>query len=323
MFPIAPLIGAGVSALGMFSDNKAKQDANNINWASLFETKRANRATENMAKSSRRDAYGNLLKYTPGVGWEIDTTPMTEAILGSQQNEELRNLREDAPRNRAAAERLDTRSKMGAEEFQKKFNEFRFRPKVSESEDISDTTNTLLSARRKGMDEASSLLARQLIRTGGSSELAGMYKSADDNYAKTLQDAMLEGKRLGSARNRERNANDLSNMGGELKLLQGIADDTATTPVGNPGGQMNQALTGRSDAALQQLVQAMQRSIGSNQNAAAQLAQGVGNSGMDTNGLASILGRLDFGGGDKTDEINQYTFPKAPKLIKNPTNGLW
>lgn len=318
-----PILGAGVSIADMLLGNKAKQDANNLNWASLFETKRANRNIESMQKASRRDAYGNLLKYTPGVGWEIDTTPMTEAILGSQQQEQLANLREDAPRNRAAAERLDTRSKMGAEEFQKQFNEFRFRPKTSESADIADTTNTLLSSRRKGLDEASAMLARQLIRTGGSSELAGVYKQADDTYAKTLADAMLEGKRLGRGVNQQRQMDDLAGKGGELQLLQRIADDTQQTPIGNSGDAMNSQLTGRADQAIQQLVQAMMGSRNSNAAAMGQVAQGVGNSAPDLSGLASILAGLDFGGGGGSDALNQYSFPKAPRLVKNSSSGLW
>lgn len=320
---IGPLLGALVSGAGMMSQQGAARDANNINWANLFETKRANRATEGMAKSSRRDAYGNLLKYTPGIGWEIDTTPMTAAILEGQQTEDLASLTKDAPRNRAAAERMDTRSKMGADEFETKFNEFKYRPKTSEAADIADSTNTLLSARRKGLDEASAMLAKQLMRTGGSSELAGVYKQADDTYAQTLQDAMLEGKRLGRSTNRQRQTDDLQGLGGELSFLKGIADQTTTSPVGNPGGAIDSNLTGRADNALQQLVRAMQQSTASNQQASNQLSRSAANTGLDTSGLASMLSALSFGGSDKEDTIDQYSFPKAPSLVKSPQGGLW
>lgn len=307
---IGPLLGALVSGAGIFADAGAKKDANNINWASLFETKRANRATEGLQRSSRRDAYGNLLKYTKGIGWEIDTTPMTKAIMDSQQKEELANLTQDAPRNRAAAERMDTRSKMGSEEFTKQFNEYKYRPRTSEAADIADSTNTLLSGRRKGLDEASAMLARQLMRTGGSSELASVYKNADDTYAKTLSDAMLEGKRLGRATNQQRQMDDLQGMGGELSFLKGISDQTTTTPVGNPGGQYNSDMTGRADQALQQLVGAMQSSRGASQQAYSTLAHGVANSAPDFSGLASSLSRLSFGSNSPTADSQLDTQSK-------------
>lgn len=297
---IGPLLGALVSAGGIAAQAGASANANNINWANLFETKRANRKAEALQRSSRRDAYGNLLKYTPGVGWEIDTTPMTAAILGAQQKEELSNLREDAPRNRAAAERMDRRSQMGDEEFRRKLNEFIYRPKVSEAADIQDATNTLLSARRKGLDEAAAMTARQLMRTGGSSEIAGIYKQAGDEYAKTLQDAILEGKRLGRATNQQRQTDALQGQGGELQLLKAIADQTTTSPVGRVG--YNEQLSGRADAALQQLVNAVQQGNAASQQAYGTLARGVANSAPDFSSLAGYLSRLRFDQEDKPEQ---------------------
>lgn len=304
---IGPIFGALASLAGAGLQFGAQQNANNINWMNLFETKRRNRETEKLAKASRRDAYGNLLKYTPGVGWEIDTTPMTSAILGAQQKEELESLRTDAPRNRAAAERMDRRSQMGDDEFQKRFNEFRFRPRTTEAVETADATQTLLNARRKGLDEASAILGRQLMRTGGSSELAGVYKQANDQYAKSLEDAMLEGKRIGRQTFQEKEGNDLQRFMSELGFLKNVADTTTTSPVANP--QIGNQLTGRADDALQQLVAAVQSGHGPSQAAHRQLADGLSRSYLDLSGVANLLGRLDFGSNkDPEEEMMQSAY---------------
>lgn len=294
------LLGAGVGLADALLGADAQQDANNINWMNLFETKRRNRETEKLAKSSRRDAYGNLLKYTPGIGWEIDTTPMTESILGAQQKEELESLRKDAPRNRLAAERMDRRSQAADEEFQKKFKQFKYRPQKSEQAEIGDATQQLLRARRKGLDESSAMLSRQLMRTGGSSELASVYKQSNDQYAQSLVDAMLQGKRLGKESYNQQQQTDMQNMGGELNFLKGIADQTTTSPVAQP--QIGNQLTQRSDNALSQLIQAIMAGHGPSQSAHNQLASGLANSGLDLSGVASMLSQLDFGYGETEDD---------------------
>lgn len=302
---IGPLLGAGVSAFSALSNRGAAQDANNINWMNLFETRRRNKAEETMAKSSRKDAYGNVMKFTPGVGWEIDTTPMTQAILGSQQNEELRQLREDAPRNRLAAVRKDSRSRLGDEEFTKQFNEFRFRPRQTEEGSIGDATTSLLNARKKGNDEASALLARQLMRTGNSSQLASVYKAANDSYAGSLEDAILRGKELGRKNYRSNEAAELANRTGELGFLKGVADDSGHSNVGMPGGAYNAGLSGRADQAQAALMQAMARGTSNIQNASSNLASSTGRTGLDLSGVASAFGNMDLSGEKPISENEQ------------------
>lgn len=297
---LGPLLGAGAGLAGAFLNRDAQQDANNINWLNLFETKRRNRETERLAKASRRDAYGNLLEYIPGVGWVIDTTPMTEAILGASQKEELASLREDAPRNRAAAERMDARSQMADDEFERKFNEFRFRPRTTEAVEEFDATQTLLNARRKGLDESSAILGRQLLRTGGSSDLERVYKTANDQYAQSLVDAMLEGKRLGRQAFAEKEGADLQRLTGELGFLKNVADTTTTSPVARP--TIGDQLTGRGDDAARQLIAAIQSGHSPLQQAYGTLSQGIRNSALDLSGVASLLSRLDFGSSQPEEE---------------------
>jgi hypothetical protein len=300
---IGPLLAAAASLAGIGMQAGAQSDANNINWMNLFETKRSNRKAESLARATRRDAYGNELEYIEGIGWVPKLTDITKKILSAEQGERYRNLSEDAPRNRAAAVRMDKRSQMADDEFEKVFNEYKFRPRRDESSYIADTTQELLSSRRKGLDEAAALLAKQLMRTGGSSQLASVFKQADDAYAGSLAETMLKGKTLGRDRyNADENA-DLSRRTGELGFLEGLASKTTTSPVEFSG--FNQQMTGMGENALQGLIQAIRGSQGATSNAMGRLASSVGQS-PDFGGLAAALGRLSLsanaGDNDESEE---------------------
>lgn len=300
---IGPLLGALVSGAGIAAQAGAQQDANNINWMNLFETKRSNRKAESLARSTRRDAYGNELEYIEGLGWVPRLTESTKKILSGEQRERIKNLNEDAPRARASAVRMDKRSQMADDEFEKVFNEYKFRPKRNEEAYVSDTTQQLLNSRRKGLDEAAALLAKQLMRTGGSSQIANIYKQADDAYAGSLEETMLKGKMAGRQQFNADESADLGRRTDELGFLKGIADTTNDTPA--KMSNFNSEITGRSDAALEGLVNAIRSSQGATSNAMGRLATSVGQS-PDFGGLASALGRISLsanaGDGEETEE---------------------
>jgi len=310
---LGPLLGGGASLVSAILGAQSAQNEANINWASLQETKRRNREEEGLAKSDRRDAYGNKLHYEPGVGWTIDTTDLTNSILSGEQKQQRENLLEDAPRNRAANVRKDERSKMADSEFEKAFNEYKFKTPRSEAADVTDATTGLLNARKKGLDESGALLARQLIRTGQGSNLQGLYKSLGDQYAGSLEEAILKGKEVGKANYRDETNQDENLAQGKLGFLRGIADDTS-----NPGASitgLNSSLTGRSDQAQADLIRAIESARGASQSAYGTYANSVGRTGLDLSGLAAALGRMDFsGGGDSGDQ--RYPIPP-----NDPTTG--
>jgi hypothetical protein len=238
--------------LGLASQQSALQQQANLGYGTLNETKRSNRKQEELATSARTDAYGNRVYYIPGVGWQIDTTPTTKSILDAEQSEQLASLTEDAPRNRAAAERRDSRSKMADAEFDEAFNRYSNRYRPSEDQFIAEAQDDALDARRKGMDEANAVIARQLLRTGQGSGIGGVYKSAQDAYADDLDMTLATGRDRGRA-------NFAQSVGGadgrdqqELGFLAGLADDTENSPV-NFSGTGNQ-LSAQADSALQTLL---------------------------------------------------------------------
>lgn len=289
---LGPLLSAGVAGMGIASQASAQSDANAINWRGLMETIRANREREQMAQASREDAYGNEISYDDYTGWDIDLTPITQAILAGQQREQLKGFREDAPRNRAAAVRMDERSKLGADEFEKVFNEYRYRNAPSEEELTSDATDLLLRGQGRGRSQAANDVARQLLRTGNTSNVGKVYQQAGNDYAASLSEALLQGKRMGREDFQNREASDLQRMTGELGFLKSIADTTTTSPVAQPG--YNTELSGRADQALSDLLNVTGQNVQTAQRGYAQAAESFGQS-PDFSALASALGRINFG----------------------------
>jgi hypothetical protein len=285
---IGALLSAGAGLFSSIMQAKAQQQANNINWQSVLETKRSNRKQEGLQTATRKDAYGNALVYTPGVGWEYDLTGSTRGILDAEQRERTANLTKDAPRNRAAAERMDERSQEANDAWKTAFNKYKYRTEPSEEEAIADTRQTLLNSRRRGLDEAANLLSKQLLRTGSSSNIGRVYKDAANQYADSLQDVDLKAKELGGQKYRQNRDSDMAAIMSELNNLRGVADQTTTSPVNF--SSFNQDLTGRADTATQQLASTLASGSSATRQALAQYAQGVRGSAIDISGIFNQLG---------------------------------
>lgn len=294
---LGPIAGLGSSLFNMGQ----QRQANNINWRAVMETIRANRKREELERSTRGDAYGNKIVYTPGVGFEYQLTPTTKGVLDAEQRERLANLTKDAPRNRAAAERMDARSKAAGDEYTREFNKYKYRTEPSEEEYVADTRQTLLNSRKRGLDEAANLLAKQLLRTGSSSNIGRVYKDAADEYAKSLEDVNLNAKRLGGQQFRSDRDSDEANFAGRLNMLRGTADQTTTSPVNFSG--FNEQLSGRADNALSSLSNALSEGSDATRKALAQYAQGVGNTQLDLSGLAQMLASLGRGNNEEEESF--------------------
>ena len=313
-----PLIGGGVSLIGAIMNANAQKQQRDIDWMGLQETKRGNRKSEELARSTRTDPYGNKLIYKPGVGWTYDLTGITEQILSAEQGEKRRNLLEDAPRERAASVRRDNRSISADKDFERLSNEYRYRPKHSEAEEINDSTDLLLKSRKKGLDEAASVLARQLLRTGQGSNLEGLYKSTGNQYADSLEEAMMKGRSMGKDAFRSRRDSDDAAARGELDYYRQIAEQGGGTPAQNSG--FNGDLSGRADSAQAALLQAIQNGTASNAQAYGNAARSAGGGGIDLSGLAQSLSRLNF---DDSKDEEQYPIPPGDEYFKHHTDGLW
>lgn len=316
---IGPLLGAGASVITAIMGANAAKQQRDLDWMGLQETKRSNRKSEDLARSTKTDAYGNKLIYQPGVGWTYDLTDITEQIMSAEQGERRRNLLEDAPRERAADVRLDERSKLAGGEYERLFNEYKYRPQRSEAEEIGDSTDLLLKSRKKGLDEGSALLIRQMLRMGQGSNIESLYKSVGDQYAGSLEEAMLKGKQLGQDNFRNRRDSDDASARGELDFFRSIADKGGGKPA--QYSSFNADLTGRGDRAQQELLRAIESGRDATARGYSQVADSQGRTGIDLSGLASALSGMDFGGGEDKDFYSDpFKFPPAPN---NPGAQWW
>lgn len=208
---------------------------------------------------------------------------------------------------------MDERSKEADDQWQKVFNEYKYRTPPSEEQTVADTRQILLNSRKRGLDEAANLMAKQLLRTGSSSNIGKVYQQASDEYAKSLEGVNLNAKRIGREQFRQDQDSELSMLLKELSALQGTADQTTTSPVNF--SNFNESLTGRGDAALQQLSQTLAQGSNATRQALQQYAQGVANTKIDLSGVAQALAGLGKGGGSQKDEY----FPPRP----GQSDGMW
>lgn len=292
---VSALLGAG-----------AQQNATNLGYAQLNETKRDNRFKQDLATSDQPDAYGDVLKYNKAAKrWEIDLTPLTQSILGAQQKEQLANLTEDAPRNRAAAVRQDRRSQQAADAFETAFNNYRYRPQKSKGAYEGEAVSRALNAQKSGIDQVASILARQALRTGNSGDYASIFKQAADSYANSLAGAIARGKAAGDqSYNSDRSA-DNANAQQELNFYRGVADDTQNTPVQDPSIGNN--LTSQGQSALNRLIQTVSGNQSALSSAYGNLESIVGRSpSINLSGLDSLLG------GFKSSAVPTANDPRAP-----------
>lgn len=364
---VGPLIGGGLSLVSALMGQGAQRDATNLGYLNLFEQQRQARRAEAAAReageerrdisqaaqeeqrrindflqqlqtATRGDALGNVIEYDEDQNaFETILTPLTEAILGGQQTEELAQFREDAPRNRQAAERMDRRSRMADEQFERLFNEYQYRPRGSEAESISDATQELLGARREGQRGASGDIATQLVRMGQSSALPAVAQEMSRGSSDDIAQAILQGRNIGRQRFREEEGGDVQRLLSELGGVGQLAGQTTTSPVGRVG--TGEQLTGRADQALRDLTSVLAsgggdlarlmaseggsvadlsgvigQGAGRTGQATSQLANSISQGGLDLSGLARILAGMDFGIGGEEQ--------RDPSAAYDPWAGL-
>jgi len=307
---IGPMLSALMSGLGLAAESSAQGAQTNLGYANLFETKRSNRKKEELATADKVDARGNRIHYTPGVGWQIDLDPETAKILEAEDAETIASLTEDATRNRDSARRTEQRALMGDEEFEKKFNEYKYRPQKSEDAYIGDAIQESLLARRKGSDEAAANVNKSLIRQGTSSNIPGVFKAARDAEADEFEAALLGGKRQGRQDFLQTEGAKDSKMQQELGFLEGLAGSLEALP--QRFTNRAEALTGEANSAMDELLSVIGQNDQARQGAMGTLMQAVGKS-PDFSPLASSLGRLDFSGsastGNPVEDTNSRYIP--------------
>lgn len=300
---IGPLLGAGASLAGVLMQSGAQQDQTNLGYLNLYEQKRQARVREALAKATRSDAYGNKVVYKPGVGFITETTPLTAAILGAQQKEQLAQFRDDAPRARAAAERVDKRSIQAGDVYNDLFNRYKYGRRKSQQEYVAEAIRNAVAGQRdrRGKDvNGIEAISNVALRTGNSGALPKLIAAArrgrdDLTLSEVIANAKKEGKQQYLA---ERNA-DLQSTFGELNQLRSIADQTVQPNLN--WNNENAALSGRQDNALTQLIQTNLQNSNAVGDAYNQVAQFAGQS-PNFGPLSGALSKINLPQGKSAQE---------------------
>lgn len=301
---VGAALGAITGLAQIIMQANAQADERNLNYLNLFEQKRQAREREALAKATRSDAYGNKVRYTPGQGFVTEVTPIMQAILNSQQKEQLAQFREDAPRVRDAATRMDKRAREAGEVFDERFNEYRYGRRKTEEEYIAEAIRNAIDSRRGGKDQgAREELSRAAMRLGNSGAATNLYKAARDTQPEvSLAEAIAEAKRQGKQQFLAERGAENSAIFGELGGLRSIADAVMQ---GNMNwDNENDALSGRSDNALSGLIQTNAANSNAVGSAYAAAAKAAGQS-PDFGSLAASLSKINLKGEPKQSPEEQ------------------
>jgi hypothetical protein len=292
-----PLLGAGVSLIGSImganAQNNAATASYNASLANLYEQRRQAMEREKLAKSARTDAYGNTVRYIPGRGFVTETTPIVQAILNAQQKEQLAGFREDAPRARRAAERIDARAIKAGDKFDEVFNAYENRREKSKEEYIAEAVRDASRVRNenRGSKDALGNLSRAALRTNNKAMLPFLLNASKGNKS-SLVEVLANAKKAGTQQYYAEKGAENASTFGELGNLRSIADAFVSPSLdrSNQSGQLSQ----RQDNALNSLINANLASSNLLNSASGRVAQAAGRTGNfpDLSGFANALSKM-------------------------------
>lgn len=244
--PFAAIAGL---ASALFPDNTQNQ----LLGMQISEQKNARRNAERMAKSTRKDANGNVTRYSESEGWITEAAPLIKAILDAQNKEQLKGFTEDAPRARDASVRKDNRSKAAGAEYDEKFAQ---RTRRNERSEGDYQAEAILSAARKQRKGAPNGLYTNALRSGNPAMVKAA-AAAGNGAEGDLTDAINAARKTGTGEFlSERSQRDQVDFG-ELGQLGAVAN--GTDPANLTASGANEQLAGEQGNAIQQLMAAIQQ----------------------------------------------------------------
>lgn len=240
-----------IAGMGLFSEVFARKRQQALEQAALNETRRSNMAQEQLAKAGSIDANGNRVRYIDGIGFVSEPSAVTKNILDAGNREQLANLREDQPRERAAAVRRDNRSQSADKEYQDAFKRYQYGNKRTEGQDVSDEVLATVADREAAGSDPNSYIAA--VRTGNPSSMRGLL---DKTGARTsLTSALIRAQQQGRGRFLSEQGAKNNNDFNELQQLRNIADGTGdTSPMMS---NANEELFNRQESSKNNLINVM------------------------------------------------------------------
>lgn len=253
----------------------------------------ADRAFE-LQTADRIDARGNLLRYNEDTNtFEVVPSPTTEEIIRAQDNEILRQLTEDAQRNRAVAERTFDVGEQAQPVLSENI-EALGQPDQFTAEGIEGILQQeALAGVSDAFEGATAAAARNQARTGGD-PTGRTFADLAEERAEANQEAMLSGARQALGLASDLNTADDQRQRGTISSLSPlVSGGRVNVAQPNIGSRLSNALSGRQSGAANASINAA--------NTLTNTAQipGVANTGLNIGGaiagggaLLSDIGRL-------------------------------
>jgi hypothetical protein len=184
---MAEIAGALVGLVGAGLQYSAQQEQAQIELMNLRFQQQMARQNQRMASATRTDAYGNTQRYNQATNtWETDLTPTQKSIVGAGEQQQLKQLTEDATRNRLILEEQRQRGLEAVPDYNKALAGFRYDEAPSRASD-EDKLFTLMSLQNQdavGGDRQA--IGRTLLRQGRGADYATFIKSMDDAQGQNI-----------------------------------------------------------------------------------------------------------------------------------------
>lgn len=282
-----PVVGLAQALMGA----SAASSANDVAMANLAYQKQRDRDNQRLATATRTDQYGNVQRYNPATNaWEIQLTPLQQALQSAQTSEQYKGLTKDAAMRRELAQQQFARSQEAGKDYQRAQTGYRYDQPPSQESDIADVTQALIQARSKALNSAGATLGRQALRLGQSNAIPAIMKGVADQEGAGLEDQLIKGKAAG----KQAYAQDVSAHENKylpaLRQFASTMDDVQVPnlPQVNPGGPLSAEQGSSAEGLVRTALQGNQ-SIGAAYN---DLVKTQANMAPD---FSSFIQALEFG----------------------------
>lgn len=280
MEPISLALSGGLGIANLFSDWMAKRRQADLQQAALNEARRGRQQSFSLATAPREDALGNRMTYSPGTGFKHNLTPTTEAILGSTQNEQLRNLREDAPAQRSAREAQFARSSKADEILRPFLDQLAAGDGGSKERSQADELYAAFADRNVAGGNDS---VRTALRTGTTPTNTNIRDMP--SHRRTI----LEAKKTGANDYLRESGAENQQLMQTIASLMSMANNTPSVPIsGDNGARFDQ----QSGSALNDLLRVVSSGNSNVANSLSSMARS-GGQGLNFNALQPFLAQLD------------------------------
>jgi hypothetical protein len=290
---ITGLIGAGLQA----SSNATSQEIAMMNL--MFQKQQAAKQ-ERLATATRTDAFGNEQFYDAGLNkWVNKLTPTQSQIIHGGEQEQLRQLTEDATRKRELERRQEQRSLGATRPYNEAVVRYQYDQPQGEASIRNDLETLMLNANRNTAKQNQDTLAREALRLGRGADIPRLIKSTDDELQGQVANAMLQARQGATQEASARRTQH------EQVFLPEIAKWAAIMDDGGAGGggqfsntpQQLDAMQGQQESLMMQALKNASSEVGS---AYKNLGAAAGKS-VDLSGIKfPSLGNLGGGGKSKS-----------------------